>query len=116
MASNFKFTMQMPGNPPQSGFGGAGDVQATPALRPYDLFVTRIWQARLSFAPAQLQAWVDEVLALREASPKPAGRTNRQGWNSEDMSLLERPTFAPLRQMVRAGCAAALRELGQDGL
>ena len=116
MVSNFKFTMQMPGGFSQSGFAGAGEAQATPALRPYDLFVTRIWQARLPFAAAQLAAWVDEVLALRAASPKPAGRTNRHGWNSEDMSLLERPAFAPLQQAVRAGCAAALREMGQGDI
>jgi uncharacterized protein (TIGR02466 family) len=102
MSSNFKFTMQMP-----------GAAQPTPALRPFDLFPTRIWQAWTQFSAAQLAAWCDEVLALRAASPKPAGRTNRQGWNSENMHVLERPEFAVLRQSIRAACASALREMGQ---
>lgn len=86
---------------------GAGEV---PALQPYDLFPTRIWQARLPALRMNLDAWVAEVLRMRAASPQPAGRTNRGGWNSSDMTLLERPIFAPLRETVHAGCARALRE------
>lgn len=88
---------------------------ASPALRSFDLFPTRIWQARLDSLFPQLSRWVQEVLAMRAASPSPAGRTNRQGWNSTDMSVLERPAFVELRQAVRAACAAALGEMGRDG-
>ena len=88
---------------------------ASPALRSFDLFPTRIWQARLDSLFPQLSRWVQEVLAMRAASPSPAGRTNRQGWNSTDMSVLERPAFGALRQAVRAACAAALGEMGRDG-
>jgi len=38
---------------------------------------------------------VKDVLAMRAAAPKPAGRTVRQGWNREDMTVLEQPNFAP---------------------
>jgi uncharacterized protein (TIGR02466 family) len=89
-----------------------GAPVAAPALQPFDLFPTRIWQARLPSLRNRLDEWVAEVLRMRAASPKPAGRTNRGGWNSEDMAILERPMFASLRDVVRAGCASALREMG----
>ncbi|HEY9112372.1 MAG TPA: TIGR02466 family protein, partial [Rhodanobacteraceae bacterium] len=89
-----------------------GAPVAAPALQPFDLFPTRIWQARLPSLRNRLDEWVAEVLRMRAASPKPAGRTNRGGWNSEDMAILERPIFASLRDVVRAGCASALREMG----
>jgi uncharacterized protein (TIGR02466 family) len=85
---------------------------AAPSLRPLDLFPTRIWQADIDYLMPHLQRWVKRTLALRAASPKPAGRTNRQGWNSEDMAILEQPEFADLRQAVSAGCAAALSQMG----
>jgi uncharacterized protein (TIGR02466 family) len=85
----------------------------SPGLRSHDLFPTRIWQAHLDFLEPHFGAWVKEVLALRAASPGPAGRTVRQGWNTGDMTLLERPVFAPLCAAVRASCAAALAEMGQ---
>ncbi len=122
MAGSFSFTFKPPGDRAQPVLGSgstaqgraAGDAASTAKLEPYDLFPTRIWQAHPLPAGAQMQAWVSEVLALRAASPKPAGRTNRRGWNSEDMAVLERPVFAPLRQSIRAACAAALREMGQN--
>ena len=89
-------------------------VAAAPALQPHELFATRIWQAHLdTFAP-HLERWVQAVLPMRAANPKPAGRTVRHGWNSEDMSVLEQPDFAPLRDTIRTACAAALREMGQS--
>jgi uncharacterized protein (TIGR02466 family) len=60
----------------------------------------------------QLHDWEGVVLAMRAASPKPAGRTNRQGWNSEDMDVLAQPAFAPLQQAVRSACGVALGEMG----
>ncbi|OOG59066.1 hypothetical protein B0E47_03245 [Rhodanobacter sp. B05] len=86
-----------------------------PALRSFDLFPTRIWQAGLPALAPRLQEWITATLALRAAHPQPAGRTNRQGWNSEDMSILEQPVFAPLRQAIHSGCAAALGEMGVRG-
>ena len=91
----------------------SGPIPAVvPVLKSFDLFPTRIWQAHLpSFAP-QLESWVKVVLAMRAANPKPAGRTARQGWNSEDMAVLERPDFARLKQVIGAACASALGEMG----
>ncbi len=89
---------------------------AAAALQSYDLFATRIWQARLPSLRSHLDEWVATVLRMRAASPGPAGRTNRGGWNSADMAVLEQPVFAPLRDAVRAGCAAALREMGVAGV
>ena len=96
---------------PQSGVS-----MAAPALQAHDLFPTRIWQARMPSLEPRLREWVATVLQMRAASPKPAGRTNRQGWNSEDMAVLERPPFAPLRDAVRAGCTGALRQMGVAGI
>jgi uncharacterized protein (TIGR02466 family) len=84
-----------------------------PALRSHDLFPTRIWQLQLDALAPRFEQWVKDVLALRAANPEPAGRTVRQGWNSADMSVLERPAFAPLRAAIRAACASALSEMGQ---
>lgn len=123
MTAKFHFTFKLPRDGASSAFGATaepsvdgGDAAATSKLESYDLFPTRIWQAHPPVANAQMRAWVNDVLALRAASPKPAGRTNRQGWNSEDMAVLERPVFAPLRQSIRAACAEALREMGQGGV
>ena len=96
----------------QSTSGAAGAL----TLQSYDLFPTRIWQARLAPLRGNLDGWVAEVLRMRAASPQPAGRTNRGGWNSGDMTVLERPIFAPLREAAHAGCADALREMGAPAI
>jgi uncharacterized protein (TIGR02466 family) len=102
------------GNRPESAPQPAGAPDIVPELRSHDLFPTRIWQAHLDALEPFFGGWVAEVLAMRAADPEPAGRTVRQGWNSRDMTVLERPAFAPLRQAIRAACAAALSEMGQD--
>src|SRR5580658_9886058 len=84
-----------------------------PALQSFDLFTTRIWQSHLPTLFPHLERWVKAVLAMRAASPVPAGRTTRRGWNSVDMAVLEHPEFAALRLAIRAACAGALGEMGQ---
>jgi uncharacterized protein (TIGR02466 family) len=103
---------------PQAATSVAGPQQTpvmhpAPALNSFDLFPTRVWQLRLDALATHFPRWVAEVLAMRAASPRPGGRTNRQGWNSEEMTVLERPEFAPLREAVRAACSFALAEMGQ---
>lgn len=132
MAESFNFTFKGPGNASLAPFSAtpsagtpvvtssavmpaapsAAVPTAVPVLQPFDLFPTRIWQGRPASLAPHMEQWVSAVLAMRAASPKPAGRTNRQGWNSEDMAVLEQPLFAPLQQVVRAGCAKALQEMG----
>src|ERR1700722_5000340 len=87
---------------------------AVPVLQYFDLFPTRIWQAHLVTLAPHLERWAKASLGMRAASPKPAGRTNRQGWNSEEMTVLERPEFAALKQAIHAACASALSEMGQS--
>ena len=82
-------------------------------LQSYDLFPSRIWQAHFPALMPQLGGWIKFVLAMRAASPEPAGRTVRQGWNSVDMDLLERPEFTALHQAIRAACRSALSEMGR---
>lgn len=85
---------------------------AAPVLKSFDLFPTRIWQGHLVPLMPHFERWTKAVLAMRAASPAPAGRTNRQGWNSEDMAVLEQPGFAALKNAIRAACAGALGEMG----
>ena len=101
------FTYQVGGTPKT-------ESAVVPVLEPYDLFPTRIWQAHLTPFAAHLDRWVTAVLAMRAASPTPAGRTNRQGWNSEDMEVLEKPEFAALKSAIYAACAGALGEMGKS--
>jgi uncharacterized protein (TIGR02466 family) len=108
MAEKLTFTfpeLSGKGQPPKA----AG---AMPELRPAELFATRIWQTQWAPLVPYLARWTKEVLAMRAANPKPAGRTNRRGWNSESMTVLAQPAFADLRQAIRAACASALREMG----
>jgi uncharacterized protein (TIGR02466 family) len=108
MAEKFNFTYKVPGD--------RGEARPTaavmPALQTFDLFLTRIWQAHLGPLVPQLEQWVNAVLAMRAAAPTPAGRTNRKGWNSEEMTVLERRDFAALKQAIRAACAGVLGEMG----
>lgn len=94
-----------------------GQAAATPSLQlqPFDLFPTRIWQGRLDALQPRFAEWTSWVLALRAANPAPAGRTNRSGWNSNEMDVLEQPVWTPLRQLVHAACATALGEMGRGG-
>jgi len=107
MAGNFNFTFNAPGNPDVI----RPPADAVPALKPFDLFPTRIWQAHLAGLAVHFAGWTERVLAMRAASPRPAGRTNRQGWNSEDMAVLDQPEFAPLRKAVHAACTQVLAEM-----
>lgn len=106
MTGNFSFTSMTAYGP------GAAKPAGTPSLRSFDIFPTRIWQANLTALSSHLDGWIANVRDQRAANPQPAGRTNRQGWNSADMAVLELAAFAPLAAAVRAGCAAALGEMG----
>jgi uncharacterized protein (TIGR02466 family) len=112
MAGKFSFSFKLGGGTDQEPQPA---VSAPPELRSHDLFPTRIWQAHLDALEPFFGQWVQDVLAMRAADPEPAGRTVRRGWNSKDMSVLERPGFAALRGAIRAACASALAEMGQGG-
>jgi uncharacterized protein (TIGR02466 family) len=76
----------------------------------HDIFSTRVWQARLPALAPYFPIWTEEVATLRAAAPIPAGRTNRQGWNSSDLAVLERPVFAELRGALAGLCAETLHQ------
>jgi uncharacterized protein (TIGR02466 family) len=115
MAGKFSFTYKVLSDTSQTPPQGAIATVA-PVLESFDIFPTRIWQSHLEPLVPHLERWVKAVLAMRAASPKPAGRTNRRGWNSEDMAVLEQPEFAALRHAIRAACASALGEMGQGNI
>lgn len=110
MSDNFQFTFKGP------AFGRSNPGPDPTELRGFDLFATRIWQARLTHLQPHLEAWTGEERTLRAASPEAAGRTNRHGWNSSHMDVLEHPAFAPLRAEVYAHCKKALGEMGVGAL
>lgn len=111
MASKFNLTFTL-GKGAQSSAAESVPL-ISPALRSADLFPTRVWQAHLDPLEPHLERWVKHVLAMRAAHPEPAGRTVRQGWNTQDMAVLEQSEFAALRHAVRAACQSALTEMGQ---
>jgi len=115
MSGKFSFTFNLGGKgaavPTAAAAAATAAVPA--ALKSADLCPTRIWQAHLEALEPHMERWVQTVLAMRAAHPEPAGRTVRNGWNSEEMSVLEQAEFAPLREAIRAACGAALREMGQ---
>jgi uncharacterized protein (TIGR02466 family) len=92
-----------------------GEAATAPTVQSFDLFPTRIWQVKLDSLQRHFAEWTSWVLSSRAASPTPAGRTNRNGWNSKEMDVLERPVWAPLRQAIHAACAMALGEMGRSG-
>src|SRR5487761_14747 len=108
MAETFSTTYRL-------GHANTTQANTTPWLQSYDLFPTRIWQARPEALQPRFAEWTSWVLALRAASPAAAGRTNRSGWNSKEMDVLERPVWASLRQVIHMACATALAEMGRSG-
>jgi uncharacterized protein (TIGR02466 family) len=86
-----------------------------PQLVRFDLFATRIWQSRLVPLYDQLPNWGELITAMRVAQPQSGGRTNRRGWNSAEMFVLERTEFAALNAMIRAACTVALQDMKIGG-
>jgi uncharacterized protein (TIGR02466 family) len=84
----------------------------TLSIEPVTLFPTRIWQTRLTALAPQFPAWIAAIEAMRAAQPEPAGRSNRQGWNSNDKAVFDQPVFTDLQAAIRACCDFALRQMG----
>jgi len=82
------------------------------AVQHYNLFPTRIWQVKLDGLSSYFPDWVVAVNEMRAAHPEPAGRSNRQGWNSVDKTVLRQPRFAALLGAVRASCQHAFKQMG----
>src|SRR5579859_992650 len=98
---------------------GAGLIPKAPhqpdrtlKVEPVHLFPTRIWQSRLTALAPHFPAWVAAIEAMRAAQPEPAGRSNRQGWNSDDKAVFDQPVFTELHAAIRACCDFALRQMG----
>jgi uncharacterized protein (TIGR02466 family) len=99
MTQPFRLSFQSPSAP------------APVKLSRHELFPTVIWQARLAQFDTRLAAWCDTVEAMRAASPVPAGRTNRAGWNSQDNAVLDHAGFAPLGDEVRRIATGLIHEM-----
>ena len=110
--TSYRFTAGGPG--PASGPAAPNGTGETAAA--FDLFATRIWQVRLRRLAPRFAEWALALTAMRAASPEPAGRTNRGGWNSEGHDLLEQPVFADLREAALAHCRHALAAMGAGDL
>jgi uncharacterized protein (TIGR02466 family) len=82
------------------------------AVQHYNLFPTRIWQVKLQEMATLFPGWLALVAAMRAANPQPAGRTNRQGWNSADKAVLHQRGFEHLHGAIRSGCLAAFGQMG----
>jgi uncharacterized protein (TIGR02466 family) len=95
---------------------GSGPSPTAPVAQAFDLFATRIWQARAPGFAERLQLWASILADMRAASPVPAGRTNRGGWNSAEHDLLEQAAFADLNEALVAQCRFALAEMGAGDL
>jgi uncharacterized protein (TIGR02466 family) len=98
---------------------GAGLIPKAPPqqertlnIEPVSLFPTRIWQTRLKALAPYFPAWITAIEAMRAAQPEPAGRSNRQGWNSDDKAVFDQPVFTDLQAAIRACCDFALRQMG----
>lgn len=87
--------------------------QTRPQARAYDLFPTRIWQAKLDPLAGHFAGWERHILDMRAQNPAPAGRTVRSGWNSEDFALLDDPVFAPLSAEIRAQIQDVMAQMQQ---
>ena len=87
-------------------------AQSAPSVEQIDLFPTRVWKSRLHGLAPHFPTWVDAANDLRSASPNPAGRSNRLGWNSIDTAVLNRPEFDALNGAVNACCRQAIRQMG----
>lgn len=87
-------------------------MSRTLQIDPVTLFPTRLWQVRLGALAPRFGEWVSAVLAQRAASPAPAGRSNRMGWNSADKAVLDQPIFGDLHQGLKIACDYAFREMG----
>ncbi len=90
-------------------------IDRTLSIDPVDLFPTLIWQSRLTSLSPLFPGWIEAVNAARRASPEPAGRSNRLGWNSADKAILNRPVFSDLHAAIRACCDYAFTQMGQQG-
>jgi uncharacterized protein (TIGR02466 family) len=76
-----------------------------------DPFVTRIWGFDLGQLDQYKEAWRHEVRKMMHDSPEPAGRSNRQGWNSANSLFLDHPIFRPLRLECQQAFLKALSDL-----
>jgi uncharacterized protein (TIGR02466 family) len=79
-----------------------------------DLFPTRIWSFDLAELAPHFAQWREAVDRMRAVQPGPAGRSNRQGWNS-DKTVFQQPEFGTLAASVQLAFAYALRQVTQGG-
>jgi uncharacterized protein (TIGR02466 family) len=62
---------------------------------PQDLFTTRIWVFDIPELQGFHSSWVQSIMHWRDQDPKPVGRSNRKGWNTDPI-VFSREEFKPL--------------------
>jgi uncharacterized protein (TIGR02466 family) len=75
-----------------------------------DLFPTRLWIFDIPELRSHHGTWSSHIQSWRETVSKPAGRSNRMGWNS-DKTVFAQEIFQPLRNAANAAFAHAFREM-----
>lgn len=81
------------------------------SMKHRDVFATRVWEFDCSALAPNYTAWREMVARLRQSEPTAAGRSNRQGWNS-DKVLFGLPQLQPLRQVAAQALRAVFQQMG----
>lgn len=75
-----------------------------------DIFKTRFWIFDLSALQPHFPLWRARIAQMRRDSPRPSGRSNRLGWNSETILFRDRD-FAPLETACREACGFVFNQM-----
>jgi uncharacterized protein (TIGR02466 family) len=75
-----------------------------------DLFPTRLWIFDIPELQPHHAAWAAHIRSWRDAVSKPAGRSNRMGWNS-DTTVFAQEIFEPLRSAANTAFTHAFRDM-----
>ncbi len=75
-----------------------------------DVFTTRIWVFDMPELLGAHAAWIQSILRWRELEPKPVGRSNRMGWNTDPV-VFSRDEFKPLLDLSNQAFMHVFKEM-----